>query len=57
MKHGRVFNNNLRTNAQGSNDYWESGAMHPDLILADLLHILHPELLPAWTLRYYRPLR
>jgi len=57
VQHGRVFNNNLRTNAQGSNDYWESGAMHPDLILADLLHILHPELLPTWTLRYYRPLR
>jgi iron complex transport system substrate-binding protein len=57
VQSGRVFNNNLRTNAQGSNDYWESGAMHPDLILADLLRILHPELLPSWTLRYYRPLR
>jgi len=57
VKSGRVFNNNLRTNAQGSNDYWESGAMHPDLILADLLRILHPELLPTWTLRYYHPLR
>jgi iron complex transport system substrate-binding protein len=57
VKNGRVFNNNLRTNAQGSNDYWESGAMHPDLILADLLHILHPELVPTWKLRYYQPLR
>lgn len=57
VKAGRVFNNNLRTNAQGSNDYWESGAMHPDLLLADLLRILHPELLPTWTLRYYQPLR
>jgi iron complex transport system substrate-binding protein len=57
VKAGRVFNNNLRTNAQGSNDYWESGALHPDLILADLLHILHPELLPGWALRYYQPLR
>jgi len=57
VRTNRVFNNNLRTNAQGSNDYWESGAMHPDLILADLLRILHPELLPTWTLRYYQPLR
>ncbi len=57
VKNNRVFNNNLRTNAQGSNDYWESGALRPDLVLADLLHILHPELLPTWTLRYYRPLR
>jgi len=57
VKHNRIFNNNLRTNAQGSNDYWESGAMHPDVILADLLYILHPELLPTWTLRYYQPVR
>ena len=57
VKNNRVFNNNLRTNAQGSNDYWESGALHPDLLLADLLRILHPELLPTWTLRYYQPLR
>jgi len=57
VKTGRVFNNNRRTNAQGSNDYWESGAMHPDLILADLLRILHPELLPTGPLRYYQPLR
>ncbi|GAB3635726.1 ABC transporter substrate-binding protein [Hymenobacter arcticus] len=57
VRNNRIFNNTLRTNAQGSNDYWESGAMHPDLLLADLLHILHPELLPTWTLRYYQPLR
>jgi iron complex transport system substrate-binding protein len=57
VKNNRVFNNNLRTNAQGSNDYWESGAVRPDLILADLLRILHPELLPTWALRYYQPLR
>lgn len=57
VQNGRVFNNNLRTNAQGANDYWESGALHPDLLLADLLHLLHPELLPTWTLRYYQPLR
>ena len=53
---GRVFNNNRRTNAQGSNDYWESGAVHPDLILADLIKILHPELLPGAVLTYYQPL-
>jgi len=57
VKAGRVFNNNRRTNAQGSNDYWESGAMHPDLILADLLRILHPKLLPTGPLSYYQALR
>jgi iron complex transport system substrate-binding protein len=56
-KTGRVFNNNRRTNAQGANDYWESGALRPDIVLADLIKILHPELLPRWSLYYYLPLR
>ncbi len=57
VKTGRVFNNTRRTNAQGSNDYWESGAVRPDLVLADLIKILHPELLPTWRLYYYQPLK
>ncbi|MFD1466995.1 ABC transporter substrate-binding protein [Hymenobacter caeli] len=54
FKAGRVYNNNRRTNAQGSNDYWESGAVRPDLVLADLIKILHPGLLPTWRLYYYQ---
>ena len=57
FKSGRVYNNNRRTNTQGSNDYWESGAMRPDLVLADLIKILHPELLPTWSLYYYQWLK
>ncbi|HEX8656750.1 MAG TPA: ABC transporter substrate-binding protein [Hymenobacter sp.] len=57
FKSGRVYNNNRRTNAQGSNDYWESGAVRPDLVLADMLKILHPELLPTWQLYYYQQLK
>ncbi|WP_052732873.1 ABC transporter substrate-binding protein [Hymenobacter terrenus] len=57
FKSGRVYNNNRRTNAQGSNDYWESGAVRPDLVLADMIKILHPELLPTWRLYYYRQLK
>ena len=54
---GHLYNNNRRTNAQGANDYWESGAMRPDLVLADLIKILHPELLPGWRLYYYQLVR
>ncbi|GAC1381562.1 MAG: ABC transporter substrate-binding protein [Hymenobacter sp.] len=57
FKAGHVFNNNRRTNAQGSNDYWESGAVRPDVVLADLIKILHPELLPGWSLYYYHSLK
>jgi iron complex transport system substrate-binding protein len=57
FKHSAVYNNNLRTNAQGSNDYWESGSMRPDLVLGDLLQILHPELVPGRKLYYYQLLK
>lgn len=53
---GRVFNNNARLSEQGGNDYWERGVMEPDVVLADLIKIFHPELLPEHTLKYFRPL-
>jgi len=52
-----IYNNTKRVNDLGSNDYWESGAVSPDVILADLIHILHPELLPNHTLVYYKQLK
>lgn len=39
-----IFNNNLRSTPQGGNDYYESGIVHPDLMLRDLIKIFHPEL-------------
>lgn len=39
---GDVWNATRRRNADGGNDYWESGAMRPDVVLHDLAHILHP---------------
>jgi len=50
----RVYSNGGRTNSEGGNDYHESGVLHPEKVLADLLHILHPELLPEHELYYYR---
>ncbi len=54
---GRIFNNDLRVNDQGGNDFYQSGVIRPDLILADLLWILHPSLLPDHEPVYYRLLR
>ncbi|MBS1665566.1 MAG: ABC transporter substrate-binding protein [Bacteroidetes bacterium] len=54
FKIGNVYNNTLRTNDIGSNDYWESGMARPQLILADLIRILHPDLLPKDSLYYYK---
>jgi iron complex transport system substrate-binding protein len=47
VKTGQVYNNNKRLNPRKSgNDYWESGVVYPDKILADLVAILHPEIMP-----------
>ena len=50
-----VYNNNLRLTPTGGNDYWESAVVHPDMVLRDLIHIFHPELVPD-SLYYYRHL-
>jgi len=51
-----VFNNNLVVNEFGGNDIWESGIINCDLVLADLIKIFHPELLPGHKFRYYKKL-
>ncbi|MDJ0725898.1 MAG: ABC transporter substrate-binding protein [Prochloraceae cyanobacterium] len=56
FKNGKVYNNNARLNETGGNDYWESGIANPDLVLADLIKIFHPELLPEHELVYYQQL-
>ena len=53
---GNVFNANARLNAHGGNDYWETGLIEPDVVLADIIKILHPHLLPNHQLKYYRKL-
>jgi iron complex transport system substrate-binding protein len=52
----RVYNNNLRVNETGGNDYGESGVLRPDQVLTDLISIFHPDLLPDHELFYYRHL-
>lgn len=53
----QVFIPNARLNPEGGNDFWESGTVNPDIILADLIKIFHPELLPNHQLYYYRQLQ
>ena len=53
---GNVFNANARLNAHGGNDYWETGLIEPDVVLADMIKILYPDLLLDHQLKYYRKL-
>lgn len=54
FKKGQIYNNNLRENEWGGNDYWETGTVEPHIILKDMIKIFHPELLPNHALVYYR---
>lgn len=56
FQNGSVYNNNARENENLGNDYYESGVIHPDLVLGDMIAIFHPELLPDHELYYYRQL-
>lgn len=53
---GRVYNFNGRVTESGGNDYWERGLVEPDVVLADLVRVFHPELLPDHRLVYLRRL-
>lgn len=57
FKSGNIFSYNNRVNSAGSNDFFESGMMEPEVVLADLIKILHPELLPDHQLVYYKQIR
>ncbi|HWS01584.1 MAG TPA: ABC transporter substrate-binding protein, partial [Prolixibacteraceae bacterium] len=50
----RVYNNNLRSTPDGGSDYWESGVVHPDLVLSDLVAIFHPQKAAGKDFYYYR---
>lgn len=54
---GEVYAGNARRAVDGGNDFWESGVTNPDIVLADLIKIFHPELLPDHKLYYYRQLQ
>ena len=56
LKENKVFNYNKRMNPMGFNDYWESGIMHPDIILKDIIHILHPDLFKDYEMYYFQKL-
>lgn len=52
----RAWNNNKAVNAGGGNDYWERGVLRPDLVVADLAAILHPDRFPNHEFAFYQQL-
>ena len=42
-----------RVNAAGANEYWSRSVARPDLVLADLIKIFHPGLIPDHEFEWY----
>jgi iron complex transport system substrate-binding protein len=56
VRHGQVWSASKAVGATGGNDYWERGVARPDLVLADLAAILHPDVEPDHRFEFYRQL-
>lgn len=56
FKDGKVFTYTQKKGETGGLEYFELGYMRPDLILKDLMKILHPNLLPDYELYFYKQL-
>lgn len=55
VREGRVYSSDRRRTAKGGSDFWESAVVNPDVVLSDLVAILHPELnLVGEELTYYK---
>lgn len=53
---GDAWNNNRDENANGGNNLYEWGVTNPHLVLADLLAIFHPDLMPDHEFAFYKRL-
>lgn len=56
FKQNRVYNNNKVQNAGGYSNYWETAMLHPDEVLADLVAIFYPKMLPDHVFNFYKQL-
>ncbi|CAM3494996.1 ABC transporter substrate-binding protein [Aequorivita lipolytica] len=56
-KIGNVYSNSLKKGATGGVIYYELAPNRPDLVLKDLIKILHPELLPEYKLFFFNKLK
>lgn len=57
VENGQVWAYNKAVNAAGGNDFFEGGVANPHLVLADLIAIFHPDLLPDHEFVYYQQLQ
>ncbi|MFB9515737.1 ABC transporter substrate-binding protein [Streptomyces purpureus] len=52
---GAVWTNHKALGPGGGNDYYERGVLRPDLVLADLFALIHPDQAKGHTFTFYQP--
>lgn len=56
FQNGSIYTYTKKKGPKGGLEYFELGYVRPDLVLKDLIKILHPQLLPGYDLYFYRQL-
>lgn len=54
-RRGQVWTFERRQTPSGANDYWSRSVTRPDLVLADLIKIFHPNLMRDHAFEWYMP--
>lgn len=57
VREGNVYNCTARSTPEGGSDFWESGTLRADRVLADLIAIFHPDKAPDEGGYYFLRLR
>ena len=55
-REGHVWIHDRPVRPDSRNDYWSRSVTHPDLVLADLIKIFHPQLVPSHAFEWYTQL-
>lgn len=56
LKQNQIYTYALNKGATGGLIYFESAPQRPDLVLKDLIHIFHPDLIPKYQPHFFSPL-
>ncbi|MBO6531753.1 MAG: ABC transporter substrate-binding protein [Muricauda sp.] len=56
FKNKKVYSNAIDKGEKGGLIFYETAPQHPDIVLKDLIKILHPALLPEHQLQFIKPL-
>lgn len=56
-QHKKVFSGTLPKGAKGGLFFYELAPQRPDLVLKDLIHTFHPQLLPSYVPTFFKPLQ